>query len=92
MFTISAATLLEIAIPIKFDNDSRAITAKKSDKKCDACSEFLFCWLNLPLFHLLISIAAVVALSSPVAFSCKTILDMWQFCLENQQLMMENAQ
>ena len=59
--------LLEITIQIKFDNVSRAKPAKKSAKKCVACSEFLFCLLNLPLFHFLISIIAVVALSSPVA-------------------------
>ena len=67
MFTIDAAMLLEIAIPIKFDNVSSAMTKKKSDKKCVACSEFLFCLFNLPLFHFLNSIIAVVALSSSVA-------------------------
>ena len=67
MFTIDATILVEIAIPIKFDNVSRAKQAKKSAKKCVACSEFLFCLLNLLLFHFLNSIVAVVALSSPVA-------------------------
>jgi len=40
----------QIAIPIKVDNASRAVTAKKSAKKCAARSEFLFCLLNLLLF------------------------------------------
>ena len=59
--------LLEIANPIKFDNVSRANPKKKSAKMCVACSEFLFCLLNLPLFHFLNSIIVVVAWSSPVA-------------------------
>ena len=63
--------LSEIANPIKFDNVSRAEPAKKSAKKCVACSEFLFCLLNLPLFHFLNSIIAVVALSLPVALYYK---------------------
>lgn len=53
--TIAAdtATILEsddcIAIPINFDNLSRAKTAKKSATKCTACSEILFWLLNLLL-------------------------------------------
>lgn len=33
----------QIAIPIKVDNASRAVTARKSAEKCTARSEFLFC-------------------------------------------------
>ena len=40
----------QMAIPIKVDNASRAVTAKKSAKKCAARAELLFCLLNLLLF------------------------------------------
>ena len=52
--------LLAIAIPIKFDNVSGAKPKEKSAKKCVACSEFLFCLLNLPLLHFLNFIIAGV--------------------------------
>ena len=60
MFTIDATMLLAIAIPIKFDNDTGTKPKEKSAEKCVACSEFLFCLINLPLLHFLIFIIAVV--------------------------------
>ena len=41
------------AIPIKFDNVSCVMMAKKSAKKCAAFSQFLFCLLNQLLFQIL---------------------------------------
>ena len=47
-----------IAIPIKFDNVSRSMTAKKSAKKCAACSKFCllinfaFCIFSFPSLSL----------------------------------------
>ena len=60
MFTIDATMLLAIAIPIKFDNVSGTKPKEKSAEKCVACSEFLFCLINLLLLHFLIFIIAVV--------------------------------
>ena len=60
MFTIDATMLLAIAIPIKFDNDTGTKPKEKSAEKCVACSEFLFCLINLPLLHFLNFIIAVV--------------------------------
>ena len=71
----------QIAIPIKVDNASRAVTARKS-----ARSGFLFCLLNLLLFGLLLSVVFAVALSSPVELPLKTNLDMRRFCQTRNEI------
>ena len=76
----------QIAIPIKVDHASRAVTAKKSAEKCTARSEFLFCLLNLLLFGLLLSVVFAVALSSPVELPVKTNLDMRRFCQTRNEI------
>jgi len=48
------------AFLIKFDNFSRAMTAKKPAKKCAVRSEYLFC------AYFLVSVVVVVALSTLV--------------------------
>ena len=76
----------QIAIPIKVDNASRAVTANKSAEKCTARSKFLFCLLNLLLFGLLLSVVFAVALSSPVELLLKTNLDMRRFCQTRNEI------
>ena len=65
---------------IKFDNVSRAMTAKISAKKCVARSEFLFC-----LFSRFRRICGYAELASGVTRPRKTILDMRRFRLKNQR-------
>ena len=63
-----------ITIVIKFDNVSRAMTAKKSAEKCAACSEFLLCLFSR--FH---RPCGYAELTSSVTRPRQTIVDMRRF-------------
>ena len=56
---------------LAFSRRSRAKTAKKCSKKCDARAKLLFCFLNpLVLFEVLV---AVASLDFRVDFQCRVI-------------------
>ena len=74
------------AIPIEVDNASRAVTAKKSGKKCAARSEFCFAHKTCCFSGLLVSVVFAVALSSLVALPLKTTLDMRRLCLTRNEI------
>ena len=67
---------------MKFDNVSLSMTAKKSAKKCTACSKFCFAY-NFCLLYFLVSIIVVVVVAQPR----KTILDVRPFRLKTADLM-----
>ena len=67
---------------MKFDNVSLSMTAKKSAKKCTACSKFCFAY-KFSLLYFLVSIIVVVVVAQPR----KTILDIRPFRLKTADLM-----
>ena len=59
MIHVQDIGIATIAIPLKYDNVGREMSAKKSAKKCAATSEFLFWLLKLLLLNFLVSVFVV---------------------------------